>query len=63
MARGNALTEEEFKYYYNLIAMYGMDKVGMRIVNTELLEREEMADTPENRKILQSRYGKQSFIK
>ena len=52
------LTKEELEYYYDLIAKHGSDKAGMRHVNTELLEREGMADTPENRKSLLDRYSK-----
>ena len=52
------LTKEELEYYYNLIAMHGVDKEGIRLVNTDLLEREDMADTPENRELIRNRYAR-----
>ena len=55
-SRGKNLTETELEIYYDLIAMYGEDKAAMRHVNTALLEKYELKDTPENRKSIKSKY-------
>lgn len=56
--RGKQLTQTELEIYYDLIAMYGADKAAMRHVNAALLEKHEMVDTPENRRLITDKYSR-----